>query len=84
MHLNDLRDATLAPEGANLSLRATMGGMAVSVPESWRVVVNKNVTAGAVDVRTADPEDLPDDAPTLHVTASAQSGGIVISTGEEA
>jgi len=80
----DLRDATLAPEGASLSLRATMGGMAVSVPESWRVIVDKDVTAGSVEVRTADPDDLPDDAPTLHVTASAQSGGIVISTGEEA
>ena len=79
----DLRDATLAPEGASLSLRATMGGMAVTVPEGWRVIVEKDVTAGAVDVRTADPDDLPADAPTLHVTAAAQSGGIVISTSED-
>ncbi|MCJ7725617.1 MAG: cell wall-active antibiotics response protein, partial [Acidimicrobiia bacterium] len=71
----DLRDAKLGPDGASLALRATVGGIAVTVPADWRVIVDTNVKAGGVDVRTADPADLPDDAPTLRITATAQSGG---------
>jgi hypothetical protein len=78
----DLRDATLGPEGASLALRATVGGIAVTVPETWRVIVESNITAGGIDVRTTDPAELPDDAPTLRISATAQSGGIAISTTE--
>lgn len=79
----DLRDAKLGPEGASLALRATVGGISVTVPDDWRVVVDRNVRAGGVEIRTADPESLPDDAPTLRVMATAQSGGIVITTADE-
>ena len=34
----DLRDATLAPEGATLSVRAIFGGGQILVPAGWRVV----------------------------------------------
>ena len=79
----DLRDAKLGPEGARLALRATVGGIAVTVPEDWRIVVDKNIQAGGIDIKTTDPGDLPDDAPTLHVTATVQSGGIVITSADE-
>jgi len=78
----DLRDAKLGPDGASLALRATVGGIAVTVPETWRVIVESNITAGGIDVKTTDPADLPDDAPTLRISATAQSGGIAISTTE--
>jgi len=80
----DLRDAKLAPEGATLALRATVGGISVTVPDHWRVIVDRNVVAGGVDVKTSDPDALPGDAPTLRVTATAQSGGIAITTADEA
>ena len=44
----DLRDAKLGSEGASLALRATVGGIAVTVPDDWRVVVESNVKAGGV------------------------------------
>ncbi|MBU1865934.1 MAG: cell wall-active antibiotics response protein [Actinobacteria bacterium] len=79
----DLRDAKLGPNGASLALRATVGGISVTVPDDWRVVVDRNVRAGGVEVRTTDPDLLPDDAPTLRVTATAHTGGIVITTADE-
>ena len=79
----DMRDAKLGPEGADLALRATLGGISVTVPDDWRVFVERNVQAGGIDIRTTDPDDLPDDAPTLRVTATAQSGGIVITSADE-
>ena len=79
----DLRDAKLGSSGASLSLRATVGGISVTVPDDWRVIVDATAQAGGIEVRATDPDDLPDDAPTLHVTAKAQSGGIVISTVDE-
>lgn len=80
----DLRDATLGPDGASLALHATGGGIAVTVPDHWRVVVEQDVAAGAVDVRTADPDSLPEGAPTLRIAARARSGGILIATSEPA
>ena len=78
----DLRDTQVGPDGADVTLRATVGGIAVTVPDDWRVLVDKTVKAGEVQVQVADPETLPDDAPTVRIDATAQSGGIVISTGE--
>ena len=34
----DLRDATLAPEGATLQVRAVFGGGQIVVPNDWKVV----------------------------------------------
>jgi hypothetical protein len=79
----DLRDATLDPAGASLALRATAGGISVTVPDDWRVFVEREVLGGAVEVRVPEPETLPEDAPTLHVSATVRSGGIVVTTREE-
>ena len=78
----DLRDAVPAPGGTDLWLRATLGGIAVSVPGAWRVEVERHLAGGAVEVRTPDPGGLPADAPVLRISATARSGGILITTGD--
>ena len=45
----DLREATLAPEGATLDLSATWGGVNVVVPRTWKVVVEDRSVLGGVD-----------------------------------
>lgn len=74
----DLREAKLDPLGATLELDATMGGMQVLVPESWAVDVERHVQAGEVDVKVTPPEDLPDDAPKLHIEARTRMGGVQV------
>ncbi len=80
----DLRQATLAPEGAELVLGAYLGGIQVFVREDWRVIVNGRPTAGGIDVRVADEAALGDDAPTLRVDAVATLGGVQVTTGDVA
>jgi Cell wall-active antibiotics response 4TMS YvqF len=71
----DLREAELAP-GAELSAGALWGGVAITVPEGWRVEAQTSALAGGVDVKVPQPED--PDAPTLKVKASAAFGGVAI------
>lgn len=80
----DLREAKIGSAGASLALHTTVGGIAVIVPSDWRVVVDSTVKAGEVQVHTTDQDDLPGDAPVLHVTATARSGGIAITTRDAA
>jgi len=77
----DLRRATLDPAGATLDLRTTMGGVQVTVPEGWAVDVDSTVRSGGVDAKVTPREDLPLDAPALHIQASARMGGISVTTG---
>jgi len=74
----DLRDATLDPHGARLDLNATMGGIQLIVPEEWAVEFESDTLAGGfqADVNTVD--DLPPDAPRLHVHATTRMGGATI------
>jgi predicted membrane protein len=76
----DLRDATLDSDGAQLELKTTMGGIQVFVPEDWAVDVDKRSLAGGFDVKVTAPEDLPDDAPKLHVHAVTRMGGGLVTT----
>ena len=76
----DLRDATLDEDGATLDLRTTMGGVQVIVPKEWAVDVDKKSVAGGFDVKVTPPEDLPEDAPRLHVHAVTRLGGGVVTT----
>ena len=76
----DLRDATLDSDGANLELKTTMGGIQVIVPEDWAVDVDEKSLAGGFDVKVTSPEDLPDDAPKLHVHAVTRMGGGLVTT----
>ena len=76
----DLREATLDPSGADLDLSATLGGVNVTVPSDWRVVVDDRARLGGVEALVTDPEELPDDAPLLRVVAHARLGGVSIVT----
>jgi len=76
----DLREATLDPSGADLELSATLGGVNVTVPSDWRVVVDDRARLGGVEALVTDPEELPDDAPLLRVVAHARLGGVSIVT----
>ena len=74
----DLREATLGPAGATLELSAVWGGVNVTVPRSWRVLVENRSTLGGVDAHVTPGEELPDDAPLLRVLVSARLGGVAI------
>jgi hypothetical protein len=74
----DLREATLAPEGATLDLSATWGGVNVVVPRTWKVFVEDRSVLGGFDARVTPPEELPDDAPRLDVSVTARLGGIAV------
>jgi hypothetical protein len=69
----DLREASLAP-GATLSVRALLGGVAVRIPEGWRVESRAHALFGGVAVPGRPATD--DDAPTLVVEGLAVLGGI--------
>jgi predicted membrane protein len=71
----DLRDATLDPHGATLDLRATMGGAQVTVPPGWAVDVEVEGLAGGFEVDVTPSEELPEDAPKLHIHAVTCMGG---------
>ncbi len=47
----DLRDATLAPEGATLRVRAIFGGVQVLVPADWKVISRVSGMGGLTDIR---------------------------------
>jgi hypothetical protein len=68
----DLREAELSP-GAHLRVNALLGGIAIRIPEGWRVESNVKALAGGVDVRagTDDPA-----APLLVLDGTAFFGGI--------
>jgi len=74
----DLCEAVVDPAGASLDLSATWGGVNVTVPSDWRVLVEDRTTLGGVANQATPPEELPDDAPLLRVKASARLGGVAI------
>jgi hypothetical protein len=80
----DLREATLAPQGATLDLSATWGGVNVVVPRAWRVVVEDRSVLGGFDARVTPPEELPENAPRLDVSVTARLGGVAIEAADPA
>ncbi len=77
----DLRGATPDAAGAELAVEAYMGGIQVTVPENWRVTVDWDAAAAGVESRVTPPENLPDDAFRLHVSARARMSGVLVTTG---
>lgn len=71
----DLRDAELAPD-ARLSVATVFGGIALRIPEGWKVDSSVTAYAGGVDVSVPEPAD--DDAPVLVLDGIALLGGIAI------
>ena len=78
----DLREAVLDPSGATLELFAVAGGVNVTVPREWRVLVEERTMLGGVDARLPPPEELPDDAPLLRVVVTARLGGVALRAAE--
>jgi hypothetical protein len=72
----DLRAAKLSPDGAHLDLHALNGGIAITVPEGWRVESTMRAIAGGVDAGGPAPEAA--DAPTLTLDGFALFGGVAI------
>jgi hypothetical protein len=72
----DLRDATLAPDGATLRVRAIFGGGQILVPASWRVVTSIRGLGGVQDTRPAQGRS--DDAPGLSIEGMVFAGGFAI------
>lgn len=72
----DLRDATLAPEGATLNVKVVFGGGQVLVPADWKVVANVSGLGGVQDVREA--KGFAADAPTLTITGTVIAGGFAV------
>ena len=58
----DLRDATLAPDGATLVVRAVFGGGQILVPPDWKVIASVRGMGGLTDIRPVkgDAEDAPE------------------------
>jgi len=72
----DLREATLAPEGALLSVKAIFGGGQIVVPDGWRVT-SEVMGIGAVnDARPA--AEFSSDAPELTIEGLALFGGFMV------
>ena len=74
----DLRDVVLAPGGADLAIFTVMGGVALRVPDTWRVETDGQAIFGGHDVRVADPNVLPADAPVLRIHARTYFGGLAV------
>ena len=72
----DLGAAKLSPEGAHLDLHALNGGIAIKVPDGWRVRSTMRAVAGGVDARAPEPEAA--DAPTLTLDGFAVFGGVAV------
>ncbi len=72
----DLRDATLAPEGATLAVKVVFGGGQVLVPADWRVVANVQGLGGIQDVREA--KGYAEGAPTLTIEGMVFAGGFAV------
>ena len=72
----DLRAATLSPDGARLDLHALNGGIAIKVPEGWRVRSSMRAVFGGVDTRAPEPK--AENAPTLTLDGFAAFGGVAV------
>ena len=74
----DLRDATLAPEGATLRIRAIFGGGQILVPASWKVVSRVTGLGGVQDIRAAQGHAAID--PELVIEGMLVAGGFAVSS----
>jgi len=74
----DLRDATLAPEGATLRIRAIFGGGQILVPASWKVVSRVTGLGGVQDIRSAQGHAAID--PELVLEGMLLAGGFAVSS----
>jgi hypothetical protein len=74
----DLRDATLAPEGATLHVRAVLGGGQILVPSDWKVVSTVRGIGGVQVV--PDAKGYAADAPELVVEGLLVAAGFAVTS----
>lgn len=72
----DLRDATLAPEGATLQVRAVFGGGQILVPTDWKVVSTVRGMGGLQDIR--DAKGYAADGPELVIEGVLIAAGFAV------
>jgi predicted membrane protein len=73
----DLRQATLAPEGATIDVRAILSGIDILVPRGWCVQCDVDVFCGATDAERCAPP-WADDAPRLRVVGKVVAGALCV------
>lgn len=71
----DLREATIDPSGARMTLVTFAGGTTVTVPEDCEVVLSGRAIAGEHSNVAGDP---PAAAPRLEIDALTVAGGLLI------
>jgi hypothetical protein len=76
----DLRDATLDPGGARLTVRAIFGGGQILVPPTWPVVTAVLGIGGVTDTRSALPST--NDEPCLTIDGLVAFGGFAVASAE--
>ncbi len=74
----DLRDAKLAPGGAELDLATAFGGIELMVPENWKVHVSGMPIFGGWSNKARLREDASAELPILHVRCFVAFGGIEV------
>lgn len=79
----DLRAATLAPEGARLTIHALFGGAQVVVPDGWDIDCRLiGIAGGLGDARPdhAHPHVDPQERPVLTIDGWAAFGGVGVTS----
>lgn len=79
----DLRNATPAPEGAQVNATAVFGGVDVIVPPGWNISVSGTPILGGVEDKTDHDQKAAADAPTLSVDGLAIFGGVEVKHAKE-
>ncbi|MFQ5717980.1 MAG: LiaI-LiaF-like domain-containing protein [Acidobacteriota bacterium] len=74
----DLRDAAVAPGGARLDVTTFCGGAEITVPPTWRVIIEGTPLFGGLENSAAGAGALPDQAPELIVMGTIFFGGVEI------
>jgi len=74
----DLRDASLNPDGATISVQAALSGIDILVPSDWKVVCEVDAVCGGVGgFRLRQPgSETP--GPLLRVTGTVVAGGLTV------
>jgi hypothetical protein len=72
----DVRDATLAPDGATLRVRGVFGGGQILVPPDWKVISSVRGIGGLSDIRPA--KGYAADAPELVIEGILIGAGFAV------
>ena len=75
----DLRRVKVSTEGCTLNMTAIFGGIEISVPSDWRVVVTGTPILGAIEDKTVRPEG-EKAGPEVRINCTVAFGGIEIHT----